>query len=195
MATRGSDIDLPGIPDELWEELTYDERTGKWSALDRLRAATALFVLGTSKKAEEQTGIPHETIRYWKRSCAWWPKVMHHIYRFHDERTAADLRMTIRDAAIQLRDRIENGNFVTKDGAPVLDENGNPLRRPLTAHELAVDGVAIPSQRLAFLMGEAPANNGAADTLRELRKLFQEVGKQAQNVTKDSVLIDQDETD
>lgn len=173
--------DIPGLPQELWEELIDfgdGSAHGSWGPIDRVRAVVARLTYGSSVKAGEMTGIPHRTIRDWGKQ-AWWPKVLYHVHKMYNDEIIADLTQTVVQASKQLKDRVVNGNLVyNSEGDPVLDQDGNHKRRKLNAHELAIDGIAIPFERRAMLLGNASIGNrdNQASTLRELKELFREIG-------------------
>ena len=194
--TQGTeDLELPGLPDELWDELRSEGGNGRWTTTDRVRAALVYSTVGGSKRTEAITGVPEETVRHWKNYAPWWNKVVHHVHKFNNQKHIASLTQTILAAGEELADRVKNGEYVyDKEGNMCLDANGVPKRRKLTAHSLAVDGIAIPGQRRALLLGDPTSRQetSGVETMRELKELFQTIGiKRVKNITPEPLVIDQ----
>ena len=193
-ATTDESIETPTIPDELWDELLETNKGAQkkcYSPEQKIRLVAAYVNIGSLNKAAKQNNIPQQTAQHWKKQ-PWFNRVKQEVYKNCNDKIISGLSQITLKATQELQDRMEHGEYVyDKEGKVMLDEEGEPRRKKLTAHSLAVDGIAIPSEKRAVLQGNDPRKkNDTVETLRELRKLCHEMG-QVKNITPESRLIEQ----
>lgn len=169
------------IPEDLWRELG----SNTYSPEQMLNAIYYTFMYG-SHKAQEMTGVNNNTIRGWKLE-PWYERVENEIIKLYDRKSIANLTQIVHSSTEQLRDRIENGEYVYKDDQLLLDDDGNPVRKKLTSHRLAVDGLAIPNQHRMQLRLDPNKTPESSNTslLEKFANEFIEISKQARqkNIT------------
>ena len=182
------DIELPQIPRELWNDLT--ESSPQWTAEDKIKAVMAFINFGSMNKAAKAIGIPRQTLCQWKYR-PWWGRVMEEAYKMMNQEFVANITRTALTASEELKDRVTHGEYVYKEGEMQFHEDGTPKRQKLTSRRLAFDGISIPIQQRALVAGEKKPQLSTAQVLKEIREAFREIG-QEKNVTKDSVLIEQE---
>src|SRR3990167_196536 len=182
------EIEVPQIPAELWNDLT--ESSPQWTAEDKIKSVMAFINLGSINKAAKAVGIPRQTLCQWKYR-SWWGRVMEEAYKMMNQEFVANITRTALTASEELKDRVTNGEYVYRDGEMQFREDGTPKRQKLTSQRLAFDGIAVPIQQRALVAGEKKPQLSTAQVLKEIREAFREIG-QEKNVTKDSVLIEQE---
>jgi hypothetical protein len=149
---------------------------GKWTPEQKIQAATAMMITGTSKKAQDLTGIPAATIRWWATQASWWPELMKAVRKEKDEELDAMQTSLIHKAGEEIMDRLENGDeHVTKDGdivnkkvsgrdaaiihGTLFDKRalnrGNPTSRTEKTDSEALDQLAVQMEQFTRRMEEA----------------------------------------
>lgn len=176
-----SEEDSPIISDDLWREIvSFGEKTKKEFVTPpeyKVMAVVLYANTGSAEKVGAKIGVTGKTVRIWKRE-PWWGKIEQAIFKAKNSKIAHSLTRTIEAATEQLEDRVKNGEYVYKNNELVLDEEGNPVRKKLNAHALSIDGIAIPSDKRALILGGNIVKNDSANILKELKELFIEIGKQ-----------------
>jgi len=199
-----TEIETPGLSDELWAELNdfCEKPTGgvltKCRPDEIVKTVVAYATLGGSRKACAATGVPAATIRGWKQRQAWWPKIIAEVYAMQNEEHLSDLNSIIIKAGKELNDRVDNGDYVyDKEGKLITDtdEDGKevPRRKKLSTHALAVDCLAIPTDKRALITG-AKATTQETSSLAHLENIMRmciDVGKE-KDITEQSRIIDAD---
>ena len=163
--------EILSIHEGLWEELCSKSGPSRYTPEDKIKAIQVYYATGSSWRTEAVTGIPSATIRQWK-TMPWWDAVKKEVLKLNNEKLSIMLTNTAMLAAEKLQDRVEHGE-------PVFDKEGNPkmkdgkqVRVPLTVHQLAIDGVAIPLEKVMKfnLIGDNVKEKMTAEQfLREIR--------------------------
>lgn len=183
MATILANKPIVQIDADLWEELN---NTGnpKFTAEDRVLAVQALYTAGSSLKAEKEIGINASTIRDWKRQ-SWWEPVRQAIAKFKNENVTGLLIESSLLFATKIYDRAKNGEpVVDKAGMPVMDDEGNPLKRELTLPELTKVFVETHDRaRQNLLPGkEIPPKQTTKQQIADFKKAFREAAEEEQKM-------------
>lgn len=110
----------------------YDEKA-------RIKAASVYAVVGNANKVEEITGIPAETVRYW-RTLEWWDKVVERVHIEKDDEHDTKLTELIDKILPQIEDRIQNGDTV-------ITKTGKETRKPMGGKELGVTLSIVADKR------------------------------------------------
>lgn len=110
---------------------------GKWSPEDKIAAASAMMICGSSPKAASHLKrhygleIAESTIRWWAAEASWWPDLMKVLRKEKDEELDAMQTDMIHKSAEELQDRLDQGDeVVTKDG--------DVVRKAVGARDLAI---------------------------------------------------------
>ena len=168
------------ISNELFQKLeaTASNSLSKYSTEDRIQTAVYYTITGsslqTSKKLKELHGldIKASTIRHWKNTSNWWPDLILEVRKDFNEKMDSKLTGIMMKAVAELEDRVNNGNW------KLNPKTGELQRIPLTAHELAMDTLAIPFDKRALGRGEATSRTeriSSDDLLKGLEKQFRAI--------------------
>lgn len=102
----------------------YKER---WSDKTKVQAVTLYLTLGKLPAVVENTGIPLETLRTWKRT-PWWKDIESQIRTEDNQSLDTKLSKTIDRALDIVVDRLENGDYY-------IDKSGKVKRTPVRMRE------------------------------------------------------------
>ena len=106
---------------------------------DRIKAASTYAVVGNANEVERITGIPSETVRYW-RTQEWWDKVVERVQIEKDDEHDVKLTEIIDKILPQINDRVEKGDFI-------VDKYGKMHRKPMGGKELGVSLSIVADKR------------------------------------------------
>lgn len=130
----------------------------KYDSRQKLRAALAYIVTASSGKASQLTGIPSQTIRYWKQEAPWWPVAVKYALAAQREELDAKLGELVSkglDGALSGMDRgdpvITRKKFKDEDG--IWQEKVVIEYVPLKAKDLMAIASAARDKQ-AVLRGE-----------------------------------------
>ena len=161
-------VDLEGSFDPtIFNAVTDGVNNVKYTPDQRVQAVAAWIITGSSRKVEQYTGIPANTVRWWMRASSWWPVVRDKLRAVYQDSLDSKLTNIIHKSTDQLEDRIDNGNY-ERDR-----KTGNMVRVPLDAKELALAGLAIPMDKRALMRGDPTSRSAksGAGVLEDLTKL------------------------
>lgn len=144
--------------DDLYKERQFQQQlvniiesergSTKWSPQDKMRAVMAYMVTASTWQAEEVSGIPRSTIKFWKETAAWWPKALEYARSAKKESLVSKLGV-VQDLALEaVTDRLKGGDY--KYDA----RNGEQYRIPISAKD-AMAIAAMSQDKGAVLRGEA----------------------------------------
>ena len=130
----------------------------KYTPQQRLHAAATWVVTGNMVKVAKLTGIPYDSIRYWKNKSSWWKELVRQVRKAKQEELDGALTGIIMSGVDQLQDRITHGNIEVRESQ---DDDGvqstREVRVPLRASELATAALGIPYDKRALLRGDPTA--------------------------------------
>lgn len=155
------------------EELLLEISTmcRKYTPEQRIQAATVWVVTGNVAEVERQIGIPKASIYQWKRHSPWWKELVRQVRKSKQDELDGMLTGLIMDGAVQLRDRVANGNtrvHISEDG------QRTEFKVPLTSGELAKDALGIPFDKRALLRGD-PTSRTEKSSSEETNLLLQQL--------------------
>ena len=147
---------------------------GKYTPEEKLYAVVAYMVEGNSVRASKRTGIPADTIRWWKNNAPWWNDAMKEGRRQYQDQLDAHLTRIIHKGAEEVAERLEKGDeIVTKDG---------DVRRKKMAGRDVATTMAILYDKRALLRGDPTSNPGrGGQALDALAKRFEEFADKLEN--------------
>lgn len=175
---------------DLIDDSGYDKETAGWDLKDlyhpnscytpetKVRAVMAYLVTGTSKQAEQFSGVKATVIRDWKSRAEWWPLVMGECRKKKQDELDAAYTSILHQAVGTLSDRIENGD-------EFIDRNGKRYRKLLSARDLAIITGVIYDKR-ALLRGDPTGRierRTSGDNLKMLQANFEKIAKQLEAKT------------
>lgn len=131
----------------------------KYDSRQKLRAALAYTVTASSKEASRLTGVPAQTIRYWKAEAPWWPTAVKYALAAQKEGLDAKLGQVLDKALENVMQRLELGDphvykhkYVDDEG--ILQEEIRIGYKPVSAKDLMVI-TSIARDKQSLLRGEA----------------------------------------
>ena len=129
----------------------------------RIETVYAWIVQGTDRGTEKITGIGHRTICGW-RQTEWWKIAVDWAKQQKQEELDAKFTGIIMTAAGQLQDRLDNGDVK-------LTRDGEQVRVPMSAHDLAISGIAVPFDKRTQLRGDRASKAGQQNAEALLEKI------------------------
>lgn len=135
----------------------------KYTPEQKVQAAMAFVLTGTSVKAEKLVNIPAKTIRWWKAQAVWWPDLIRECRKYKQDEL--DARYTkLLDATVgELEDRVVHGNSV-------FNKDGQQEKLPLSGKELAVI-MAIIFDKRQLLRGDVTSRTETVSQTEQLNTL------------------------
>jgi len=143
-----------------------------YSPEQKVAAAQAYLITGTSIQAQKYCGVKADIIRTWKSKSVWWNDLFQSVKKQKNNELEATFTKTMDSAVVQLQDRIENGDSK-------VQKDGNILKVPMGGKELAIV-VSIMYDKRALLRGDVTSRvekkDGNAMVL--LQSKFEDIAKQ-----------------
>lgn len=124
-------------------------------------------MLGNLVQTAEETGIPVDTLKSWKKQ-SWWPRMMAQVKGEANASLAARYRKIVERTQQKLLERVENGDIT-------LGKDGEQVVLPVRAKDLAVIA-GIATQQMDKLEGEIKHEDTLSVTER-LTKIAEELVK------------------
>lgn len=135
----------------------------KYTPTQKFEACFNYFLTQNLTKTGQLTGIPSQTIGYWKNKSAWWKEIYAFIKRAKNEELDGRLSDAMDLAVGELFDRLSHGDEqITKDGVVV--------RRRVSAKDSATI-LAILFDKRALLRGDPSTNMHKESTDALLKQL------------------------
>ena len=142
------------------------EKGKHWTDRDKIKVIAAFSVLGNATKVEEVTGVPANTINYWK-TLPWWFEEMEKLRKSEDDTMVSGYGRIMQKTIQKLEERIENGDVV-------ILKDGSKTTKPVSAKELAYISTNATNSRQK-IRGEAIDNAVKTITMQDrLQKLNEE---------------------
>lgn len=132
-----------------------------WKMDDRLDAALAWLITGSTVEASKVCGVPDRTIRDWMTKD-WWEPVLEEARKAKQKELDAVWTRIIHKAAIEINDRLDNGDSV-------LNKNGAVVKLPVKAKDLSFILSVITDKR-NLARGE-PTSRRESKTVEESLKV------------------------
>ena len=111
--------------------INYDPlELGVWSDEARVEAVTAYITLGKMPKVELATGIPLNTLWYWKKYSSWWTELEKTIRGEQNNEYSAVISDIVTDSLLAIKDRVKKGDFIYNP------RSGETVRVPVSALSL-----------------------------------------------------------
>jgi hypothetical protein len=163
------------------------EKGKHWTDKDKLKVIAAFSVLGNATKVEEVTGVPSNTINYWK-TLPWWFEEMEKLRRSEDDAMISGYGKIMKKTIEKLEERIDNGDMVIlRDGSTVM--------KPIPAKDLAHISTAATNARQK-IRGEGLDNQIKTLTVQErLQQLSEKFMSFTKNITIDGEILSKEIVD
>lgn len=149
----------------------YSPRT-LYSPEQKIAAAQAYLITGTSVKAQKYCGVKADIIRLWKSNAPWWPDLFRTVKKQKNDELEATFTYIMDSALTQVADRLENGDSK-------LQKDGTLVKVPMGGKETAVV-LSIMYDKRALLRGDVTSRVEKKDgnAMLLLQNKFEEIAKQ-----------------
>lgn len=143
-----------------------------YSPEQKVAAAQAYLITGTSVQAQKYCGVKSNIIRNWKNNSTWWPDLFAEVKRKKNDELDATFTRVMDNALIQVSDRIENGDSK-------IQKDGSIVKVPMGGKELAVV-VSIMYEKRALLRGDVTSRveKKEGNAMQLLQSKFEDIAKQ-----------------
>ena len=148
-------------PKRLFMSRKPTDKGKHWTDRDRLKVVAAFSVLGNASRVEEVTGVPANTINYWK-TLPWWFEEMDKLRKAEDETMISGYGKIMQKTIEKLEKRLEEGDIV-------ILRDGTQVNKPVSAKELAYISTNATNSRQK-IRGEAIDNAIKTITIQDRLK-------------------------
>ena len=154
----------------------YSQNT-LYSPEQKIAAAQAYLITGTSVQAQKYCGVKADIIRDWKNKSTWWPELFKTVQKQKSTELEANFTRILDTSLVQLEDRLENGD--TK-----IQKDGSLTRVPMGGKEIAVV-LAIMYDKRALLRGDVTSRVEKKDgnSMKILQDKFEDIARQLEAKT------------
>ena len=181
-------IDIPYSEEDLKIDLSdLYAPNSLYSPEQKIAAAQAYLITGTSLQAQKYCGVKADIIRGWKTRSTWWPDLFESVKKQKNDELEATFTQTMDSAVLQLQDRIENGDSK-------IQKDGSLVKVPMGGKELAVV-VSIMYDKRALLRGDVTSRveKKEGNAMQLLQSKFEDIAKQLEaKPINDTYEIEQD---
>jgi len=143
-----------------------------YSPEQKVHAAQAYLITGTSIQAQKYCGVKADVIRAWKSRADWWPELFTTIKKNKNDELEASFTRIMDKTIEEIGDRLDNGD--TK-----VMRDGTLQRVPMGGKEISII-LSIMYDKRALLRGDVTSRverkDGNAMTL--LQSKFEDIAKQ-----------------
>ena len=160
--------ELPVEEKELdWDLKALNHPQSKYTADQKVSAATTYVLTGSLKKAATNSGVPHQIVRDWSSKSNWWSDAIAKVRKEKQDELDASMTTTIQLAMNEAVDRIKDGDFVK-------EKDGSLSRIPMKGKELAV-AMAVMFDKRSLIRGDATSiSSKKADPLKDIESKMME---------------------
>lgn len=143
-----------------------------YSPEQKIAAAQAYLITGTSVKAQKYCGVKADIIRTWKNKSNWWAEVFQTVKKQKNDELEATFTQIMDKGLHAVADRIENGD--TK-----VQKDGSTIKVPMGGKELAIV-VSIMYDKRALLRGDVTSRVEKKDgnAMALLQSKFEDIAQQ-----------------
>jgi len=139
----------------------------------KIQAAQAYLITGTSVQAQKYCGIKADIIRGWKANSNWWPELFITVRKAKNDELDANFSAVIHSSVGEVADRVQNGDSK-------LQKDGSIIKVPMGGKELAIV-LSILYEKRALLRGDVTSRTdtgGNKDAMKLLQAKFEDIAKQ-----------------
>lgn len=143
-----------------------------YSPEQKIAAAQAYLITGTSVQAQKYCGVKADIIRNWKTKSTWWPDLFIQVKKQKNDELEANFTRILDTSLGQLEDRLSDGDYK-------LQKDGSIIRLPMGGKEIAII-LAIMYDKRALLRGDVTSRVEKKDgnAMILLQNKFEEIAKQ-----------------
>lgn len=167
---------------------SINDPRSKWDRATKLKAVVAYSICGNMSEVSRQTGVPVDTIKYWRDESPWWKEAIVRIKAQRNERMDIRLTRAMDQVLDQILDRIQNGD-------EVILRDGTKVKQGIKAKELSII-LAVLYDKRALLRGDPTSNPGRRESttnevLGELKSSFEKLSSDIKRRDNEKVVSEQ----
>ena len=139
----------------------------------KISAAQAYLITGTSDQAQKYCGVKASVIRHWKTRSSWWPDLFIQVRKTKNDELDANFSAVIHSTVGEVADRVSNGDSK-------LQKDGTLIKVPMGGKELAIV-LGIMYEKRALLRGDVTSRtetHSNKDSMKLLQDKFEDIAKQ-----------------
>ena len=143
-----------------------------YSPEQKVHAAQAYLITGTSVKAQKYCGVKADVIRAWKNRSTWWPDLFNNLKKQKNDELEASFTRIMDSAIVEVADRLDNGDSK-------LQKDGTIVKVPMGGKEVAIV-LSIMYDKRALLRGDVTSRIEKKDgnAMQLLQSKFEDIAKQ-----------------
>ena len=144
----------------------------------KVEVVTAYLALGNVPAVQAATGVPFNTIHYWKK-MDWWKELVAEIQESEDLELNAKLKGVVEKSLHVVQDRLENGDFQYDP------KTGQMVRKPVSMKDAAKVQADAQAQRVILRdIHQRPtlSNESVAENLKKIALTFEQLAKTQKKV-------------
>ena len=149
----------------------YSSNT-KYSPEQKVAAAQAYLITGTSIQAQKFCGVKADVIRKWKSESVWWADLFQQVKKSKNDELEASFTRIMDSSLVVIADRLENGDSK-------VQKDGSLIKVPMGGKETAII-LSIMYDKRALLRGDVTSRVEKKDgnAMALLQTKFEEIAKQ-----------------
>ncbi len=143
-----------------------------YSPEQKVSAAQAYLITGTSVQAQKYCGVKADIIRDWKSKSTWWGELFQQVKKQKNDELEATLTQIMDSSLGQLADRLDDGDYK-------VQKDGSILRVPMGGKEIAIV-LSIMYDKRALLRGDVTSRTEKKESnaMVLLQEKFEDIAKQ-----------------
>jgi len=143
-----------------------------YSPEQKIAAAQAYLITGTSVQAQKYCGVKADIIRDWKSKSNWWHTLFETVKKQKNDELEASFTRIMDSSLLQLSDRLDDGDYK-------VQKDGSILRVPMGGKEIAVI-LAIMYDKRALLRGDVTSRveKKESNAMVLLQNKFEDIARQ-----------------
>lgn len=143
-----------------------------WSDSQKLEAVKTYLILGNLTLTASALGIPHNTVKTWKKS-EWWKTIEQELMVQEDLQLGDRLKKIVNKSYDVIEDRMANGDFVYDQ------KTGEMRRKPVNMKDAHKVGLDLQERRDELVRrhveGDTITTDKIEKTLLDLAKRFEDI--------------------
>jgi hypothetical protein len=147
-----------------------------WSDSQKLEAVKTYLILGNLTLTASALGIPHNTVKTWKKS-EWWKTIEQELMVQEDLQLGDRLKKIVNKSYDVIEDRMANGDFVYDQ------KTGEMRRKPVNMKDAHKVGLDLQERRDELVRrhveGDTITTDKIEKTLLDLAKRFEDIANGA----------------